>query len=135
MLRMFFPRNLQQVIRLFPVTLLAAACGGGGGGGTPANNNPTQPVPPAGWVAGQFQPEANFAQMCVTPRTGIDPGTNKAYPDTQGTLLDELNWLRSWNNDLYLWFDEVTDQNPADFSSDAAYFKVLMTTQTTASGK
>ena len=131
---MFFPRNLQQLIGLLPVTLLAAACGGGGGGGTPANNNPTQPVAPAGWVAGQFQPEANFAQMCVTPRTGIDPGTNKAYPDTQGTLLDELNWLRSWNNDLYLWFDEVTDQNPANFSTDASYFSALKTTQTTASG-
>ena len=131
---MFFPRNLQQLIGLLPVTLLAAACGGGGGGGSPANNNPTQPVAPAGWVAGQFQPEANFAQMCVTPRTGIDPGTNKAYPDTQGTLLDELNWLRSWNNDLYLWFDEVTDQNPANFSTDASYFSALKTTQTTASG-
>jgi hypothetical protein len=46
-----------------------------------------------------------------------------------------LNWLRSWNNDLYLWFDEVTDQDPANFTTDAAYFNVLMTTQTTASGK
>jgi hypothetical protein len=50
-------------------------------------------------------------------------------------LLNELNWLRSWNNDLYLWFDEVTDQNPAGFATDATYFNALMTTQTTASSK
>ncbi|HEY2683151.1 MAG TPA: S41 family peptidase [Steroidobacteraceae bacterium] len=68
------------------------------------------------------------------PRTGNDPTTQKPYPDTQGTLLDELNWLRSWNNDLYLWFDEVQDQNPANFSTDADYFAVLKTTATTASG-
>ncbi|HEY2463651.1 MAG TPA: hypothetical protein VGI32_06300, partial [Steroidobacteraceae bacterium] len=75
---------------------ILSSCGGGGSGaGSP---------PPAGWVQGQFAPESNFAAMCVTPRTGIDPGTQKAYPDVQGTMLDELNWLRSWNNDLYLWF-------------------------------
>jgi carboxyl-terminal processing protease len=112
----------------FAVAILSACGGGGSGSGTAT---PT----PAAWVQGQFQPESKFAAMCVTPRTGIDPGTQKAYPDVHGTLLDELNWLRSWTNDLYLWFDEVTDQNPASFSADAAYFNVLMTTQTTAAGK
>ena len=130
---MLFPLKSRQLIGLLPAALLAASCGGGGGG-APATNNPTQPVAPSSWVSGQFQAEATFAEMCVTPRSGIDPGTNKAYPDTQGTLLDELNWLRSWNNDLYLWFDEVTDQNPANFSTDAAYFSALKTTETTASG-
>lgn len=94
----------------------------------------SSPVAPSGWVQDQFQHEATFAAMCVTPRSGIDPGTKKAYPDTQGTLLDELNWLRSWNNDLYLWFDEVLDQNPANFTTDLSYFAVLKTLQTTASG-
>ncbi|HVN99462.1 MAG TPA: hypothetical protein VMT49_05415, partial [Steroidobacteraceae bacterium] len=60
-----------------------------------------------------FQPESTFANKCAAPRTGIDPYTNMAYPDKAGTLLDENNFLRSWTNDLYLWFDEVTDQNPA----------------------
>jgi carboxyl-terminal processing protease len=72
--------------------------------------------------------------MCVTPRTGTDPTTQQAYPDRQGSLLDELNWLRSWTNDLYLWYTEVTDQNPANFTTDASYFDVLKTTATTASG-
>lgn len=110
---------------------LLAGCGGGGGGDAP--------VPPPGpkgptWVQGQFAAESTFAAMCVSPRTGVDPGTAKPYPDAQGTLLDELNWLRSWTNDLYLWFDEVPDQNPASFTTDASYFTALKTTALTASG-
>jgi C-terminal processing protease CtpA/Prc len=124
---MILTRNL-RALALLGASSILASCGGGGSGAAP-------PPPPAGWVQGQFQPEANFAAMCVTPRTGVDPVTQKAYPDKQGTMLNELNWLRSWNNDLYLWFDEVTDQNPANFATDASYFDALMTTQTTPSGK
>jgi hypothetical protein len=125
---MISSRKVLWLIGLFPALSLLAACGGGGGGGGGSA------VAPQGWVQGQFQAESKFAQMCIAPRTGTDPSSGKAYPDMQGTLLDELNWLRSWNNDLYLWFDEVTDQNPANFSTDAAYFNVLKTTETTASG-
>lgn len=128
---MMLLRNAARLTVLLPFTAaILSACGGGGSGA----GSPPPPMP-TGWVQGQFLPESKFAAMCVTPRTGVDPGTQMSYPDVQGTLLDELNWLRSWNNDLYLWFDEVTDQNPANFSTDAAYFNVLMTTQTTASGK
>ena len=124
-----FP-SASRLTALLPAAVILAACGGGGGGG-----GATSPPPaPTGWVQGQFAQESTFAAMCVTPRSGVDPGTQKAYPDTQGTLLDELNWLRSWTNDLYLWFDEVPDQNPANFTTDAAYFAVLKTSATTASG-
>jgi len=109
---------------------LLAGCGGGGGAASSAG-----PPPPPSWVQGQFAAESTFAAMCVNPRTGIDPGTKKPYPDAQGTLLDELNWLRSWTNDLYLWFDEVQDQNPATFTTDSSYFTALKTTAVTASGK
>ena len=27
--------------------------------------------------------------------------------------LAENNWLRSWTNDLYLWYNEVTDVDPS----------------------
>ncbi len=126
---MMLLRQAAPLVLPFAAAILSA-CGGGGSG--PAGPPPPMPT---GWVQGQFQPETNFAAMCVTPRSGVDPGTQKPFPDVQGTLLDEQNWLRSWNNDLYLWFDEVTDQNPANFSTDLAYFNVLMTTQKTASGK
>jgi len=107
--------------------LLLAACGGGGGGGGGS-------MTPVGWQMGVFQPSASFEARCVVPRTGIDPGTNMAYPDRSGTLLDENNWLRSWTNELYLWYSEVPDQNPALFSTTDSYFQVLKTSATTASG-
>jgi hypothetical protein len=107
-------------------TLLLAACGGGGGSGAT--------LTPVGWTSGVFQPASNFVNKCAAPRSGTDPFTNKAYPDKAGTLLDENNWLRSWSNDLYLWFDEITDQNPANFSTSLAYFDVLKTMAKTTSG-
>lgn len=110
-----------------------SSCGGGGSGSNPTAPPSTTPAG-TGWVQGQFSPAANFAAMCVTPRSGTDPGTQKPFLDRQGTVLDELNWLRSWTDDLYLWFNEVEDQNPSGYTSDAAYFDVLKTTQTTPSG-
>ncbi len=107
------------------VVLSLAACGGGGGGGTQLA---------VGWQSGVFQPAANFANKCAVPRTGIDPITNVAYPDHAGSLLDENNFLRSWNNDLYLWYSEVVDQDPANFSTTLSYFNVLKTTALTATG-
>jgi hypothetical protein len=85
-------RNRLGIVGALSAALLGG-CGGGGGGAAP----PAGPKVPT-WVQGQFAAESTFAAMCVSPRTGIDPGTQKPYPDAQGTLLDELNWLRSWTN-------------------------------------
>ncbi len=129
---MFYPHRASLLLALIPAAALLDACGGGGGGGSAGINSPGGTT---GWVKGQFSPASAFAAMCVTPRTGTDPGTGKAYLDRPGTALDEKNWLRSWTNDLYLWFSEVPDQDPAGFTSDSAYFDVLKTSATTASGK
>jgi carboxyl-terminal processing protease len=119
-------QSARFLVAAIPAMTLLGSCGGGsattGTGGT-------------GWVQGQFSPESTFAAQCVAPRTGNDPVTGKAYPDRQGALLDELNWLRSWTNDLYLWYGEVADKNPASFTTDADYFAVLKTTAKTASGR
>src|SRR5262249_1888947 len=40
---------------------------------------------------------------------------------------------RSWTNELYLWYREVPDQDPANYAT-ADYFNLLKTTATTASG-
>lgn len=114
-----------RIRRLFAtssVTLLAiAACGGGGG----STNT--------GYQQGVFQPESKFANVCAAPRTGTDPITHTAYPDTKGTSTDENNWLRSWTNDLYLWYGEVSDQDPAKYTT-TDYFDLLKTTATTPTG-
>ncbi len=116
-------RPMRLGLAAIPVLALLNSCGGGG-----------SVAPADAWVMGQFVAESTFAASCVAPRTGNDPVTGKAYPDRQGSLLDELNWLRSWTNDLYLWYSEVVDKNPAGFTTDADYFAVLKTAAKTASG-
>ena len=55
------------------------------------------------------------------------------YPDVSGTSVDENNWLRSWTNELYLWYREVPDPNPASYTT-AQYFPLLKSSAVTASG-
>tara|TARA_Y100000052_G_scaffold27317_1_gene34639 strand:+ start:9665 stop:11071 length:1407 start_codon:yes stop_codon:yes gene_type:complete len=54
----------------------------------------------------------------------------------QGTIHDELFWLRSWTNETYLWNDEVPDENPSNYASAGtpAYFDTLKTSEITTSG-
>jgi len=81
-----------------------------------------------------FPASASLAAQCASPRTGIDPGTGKPYPDKPGSTLAENDWLRSWTHELYLWYREVPDVNPAG-QATADYFNVLKTTATTLSGQ
>lgn len=115
--------------RLLVLAALAAlaACGGGGGGGgggLPSGN---------GWAPGVFMPSGSFLAQCAAPRPGIDPTTGQRFRDVQGSTLSENNWLRAWTNELYLWYDEVADRDPA-LSTTPAYFDLLKTTATTPSG-
>jgi C-terminal processing protease CtpA/Prc len=114
-----------SALRYWLVAAAVAGSGGCGGGSNPAG--------PASWMAGTFQPASTFAGQCATPRVGTDPTTGKAYTDKPGSTLAENNWLRSWTHDLYLWYREVPDLNPASYAT-ADYFKVLKTSATTASG-
>jgi len=123
-------RWLRGVAAAAAVLGALAACGGGGGGG--GGSSPPSPV--STWTPGVFQPEASFAAQCAAPRSGTDPYTHQAYPDVQGTATDENNWLRSWTNDLYLWFSEVPDLNPANYTT-AAYFPLLKTSATDSQGQ
>ena len=71
-------------------------------------------------------PRTNYDAMCVNPR----PGT----ADRSGTRTDENNWLRSWTNELYLWYGEVTDRDPSLYATDT-YFDLLKTDAVTPSGQ
>jgi hypothetical protein len=109
--------------------LAAASCGGGGGSGgsNPGGNGGGGGFPgnTTTWQAGVFQPSSNFDAKCVNPR----PNT----ADRPGTVIDQNNWLRSWTHELYLWYDEVIDRDPAQFSTED-YFELLKTSETTMSG-
>lgn len=116
-----------------PFLALVFGCGGGGGSGAipPAVG---AGAPASGWVAGAFLPAASFAGRCVNPRSGTDPQTGLPYIDVRGATLDENNWLRSWSNDLYLWYDEIVDRDPGLYTTPQ-YFDLLKTTAITPSGQ
>jgi len=78
-----------------------------------------------GWLPGVFLSARIFQNRCEVPV----PGTS----DIQGTSLDENNFLRSYSNNTYLWYDEIVDRDPSLYST-AAYFELLKTDERTPSG-
>src|SRR5215469_1737015 len=125
---------MRFISRISGMVVLAslAACGGGGGYGGSSSGGSSGGD---GWVAGVYQPSAHYAALCQNPRTGKDPATGQPYPDKQGSTLDENSFLRSWTNELYLWYSEVPDLDPGTYSTTSAYFAVLKTSATTSTGQ
>ena len=119
---------------------ILAACGGGGGGSStppptvaPPPPPPTTSTPPT-WTQGQFAASSTFQDQCEVVRTGTDIRGN-GFPDRAGSTAREMFWQRSWSNETYLWYNEITDQNPNSFTDKIAYFDELRTTARTPSGK
>ena len=71
----------RHLLWLFILALAGCGGGGGGGGGASGITNP--------WTMGVFPPAANLDAKCVTPRSGTDPATGRAFPDVAGTATDE----------------------------------------------
>jgi len=86
------------------------------------------------WTPGVFEPADVFRARCEKPRSGINPATNRAFPDLQGTTTEENHFLRSYSNETYLWYDEIIDRNPSLFDDPLSYFEVLRTTALAPSG-
>ncbi|WP_250884217.1 S41 family peptidase [Glaciecola sp. XM2] len=131
-----FKKTFLPLMGLFFTSLLVG-CGGGGGNSSPAPQRPsTSPPPPSQptWTAGVYAPSNQFVARCEAPRSGTDPFTGEVFPDRAGSALTEKLWLRSWTNETYLWFDEVPDNNPNNFSIPD-YFDQLKTDAVTASGE
>ncbi|SEQ13498.1 Peptidase family S41 [Solimonas aquatica] len=103
---------------------LLSSCGGGGGGAQLASDK--------------------LAQICMAPRSGVDPYTGKRYTDRAGTLGSEQRWLDAYMHEIYLWYPEIPGVNASAYSlaaygsvydAMAAYFKALRTPAITSSGK
>jgi len=118
---------------------LLTGCGGGGGSSNnpPVATTPSTPTTPVAtapkWEPGIYEPQSRFIARCENPRRGTDPFTGDTYPDTQGSALEEKLWLRSWTNETYLWYNEVPDRDPANYTI-LDYFELLRTNEVTASG-
>lgn len=146
-----FARAASLAASLAAATLMLSACGGGGGdptrftsdaGGnagatTPAA--PTTPATPTAPVTATPDPIPadfmSYQNLCAVPRTGADTdGT--PFPDRQGTLQDEMRFLRGWADRHYLWYDEIpATVRMADYTNVLDYFDALKTPAVTASGK
>ena len=127
-----------RLLTTVAVTLAASAlvaCGGGGGS-SPSTVTAVAPPPPPpppvsqapavpNFVANQFTPSDQLKDYCQVVRTDTDLNGNQR-PDQQGELSHELFWLRSWMNETYLFFDEVADRDPNDFTNVEAYFDDLI---------
>jgi C-terminal processing protease CtpA/Prc len=101
---------MKKIAYCFLLTL--AACGGG-------DSNFAPPVDDTGWQQGVFLAASTFAAHCAAPRSGT------TFPDVQGTIVDENNFLRSFTNNTYLWYDEITDRDPGTFANTQDYFGEL----------
>lgn len=133
-------RTLTRLVAGSMTAVLLVACGGGsdeGGGQTALGSNVLLNIlPPAPqWQQGSYASSATYAAQCAQPRSGINPATGTTYSDRQGSIILENYWLRSWTHELYLWYREVLDRDPAAYSTAAAYFDTQKTTTTTSSGR
>jgi hypothetical protein len=113
--------TMKRLVLLPVVGLLLVACGGGD------DDMPTS-------VPKDILPYATYAEHCAMPRTGDDPISGDPYDDMKGNVLEEQLWIRSWTNDLYLWYSEVPDIDPKSYATPIDYFNDLKTPVTTASG-
>ena len=120
----FTPTRLACVTLLGGCALLAGGCGGGGS--VPSAATVTVPQNSTSYTVGTFAKSSTSAAQCAVPRTGT--------ADKSGSITLENFWLRSWSHELYLWYAELPDLNPANYTSTETYFNLLKTSATTSSG-
>ena len=132
------PRHTTRALLLTGAAAILAACGGGGsdggsvGGPVIVGPNPDTGggVPVPTFVANEYPNSSTLKGVCETVRTGTDPQGN-SYGDVQGERIHELFWLRSWMDETYLYYDQVTDSDPNNFTDVEAYFAERLTTAQT----
>ena len=118
---------MKSILKFLFLSLVITNCGGGTNESENLSQFAYEPsIPITIWQKDVFLPASNFKNKCSIPRTGINPSTNTSYPDTKGQRLDENNFLRSYSNNTYLWYDKIVDENPEPFLT-TEYFQKLKT--------
>jgi hypothetical protein len=116
------------------------ACGGGSAPAAPDVSPPVVPVDPP--VVPPVNPpdpppldpnhplqSIMLHGMCEHPHGGTSN-------EQQGSHADEMNWVRAFIDDTYLWYKEVpATLKAADYATPIAFFNVLKTPAVTASGR
>ena len=81
------------------------------------------------WTPGFYESIRSLENICENPRS------NDIYQDQFGNVSDENNWIRSWTNDSYLWYDELPDIDPASVDNTSDYFYMMRTSEISSSGR
>ena len=100
---------IRRLLALSTISLIAllGSCGGGSGNGTSGE--------------ARFASSREFAHQCAAPRPRgtVDAYTGVVYNDVAGSIGTELQWIRSFVNETYLWFDEVPAIDLAQYTVGA----------------
>ncbi|MEM7078407.1 MAG: S41 family peptidase [Pseudomonadota bacterium] len=122
-------QRLSRLLAIVLCSLCIAACGGGGGSrALPINNTPPSnpPLAQTDFEQGIFSASSRYKDICLNPRSGN-------FPDTAGSATDENEWVRAWSHELYLWYDEIIDEDPRDFATPQ-YFDLMQTFELSPTG-
>ena len=118
--------------------LVISGCGGGTGNNMEipvaynADEIVPQPLPgesaEVSWDPGVYEPWRNLSQVCADPRN------NEYYSDQLGTVAHENNWIRSYSDDTYLWYQELPDIDPKTVPTTSEYFELMKTNSLSETG-
>ena len=101
------PNAFRLIAASVATVLMLAACGGGGGG-----DNEGTPGPPP---SSRFGASGNLANIC--------------------TVEGQKRFVRSYLDEHYLWYNEITEVNAAQYASAADYFNALLIKTPDATGQ
>lgn len=111
-----------QTPKLFLIIFLLTFINGCGGGSSSDDSLPKQ------WKKSVYPEAASLKNYCENPRSSSN------YDDKDGSHFLEKMWLRSWSEDVYLWYRELTDIDVNSVDTPQDYFETRKTFATTPSG-
>lgn len=123
-------KHISTLLLASAVASVLVACGGGGSIPEAISTTPTTPTTPTDPVVTtpvKLEPSSSLKNLCLAPRSGT--------ADRQGTLAQEKSYLRSFVDETYLWYKDVPNVNPANYTTPQLYFDALKTPAKTASGR
>jgi len=83
------------------------------------------------WQPNVYPVSSSLKNYCESPRIST---TTQAFADQQGSNFLEKMWLRSWSEDIYLWYRELVDFDVDLIESPQDYFDTRKTNAITSTG-
>jgi carboxyl-terminal processing protease len=107
----YAPSTLKTLSAVALLSLAMVGCGGSGGGVTLPSPNPPPPQPPPSSGLAQ---SSQYEQQCSA---------------TTGTPRQERQWVRSYVDEAYLWYNEIPKLDPVTSTATPQNFFSSLTTQ------